>query len=714
MIQSKKAKAVSDLVKIMNEAETLDKALHAEQRSNVLLVSGEHYTKKTNRDHARIRDSKALSQDQKLRITKNHTQKIVKSYINNIVSLAPGVAVLPNNEREAQDKKSAEMNQSVWEYGKKRYRLRERIKEFVSDFVTIGEVIVKLTWDPNKGEFIGYQQKIDEQGQPMSNPVMDDYGQPIFDPATGQPQMEMVPDESKPVFSGDFVFKRVFAFNLRRPNGVQNLHESPWIGEVDLLHVDKVKEWVKDEPEKVKKITENDASEFYVFDGNNNGYENRKDHTKVSTIFYRPCSEYPQGYYYIFTDSVVLFEGELPGGIFPLVYAGFDEVQTSPRHRSIIKQLRPYQVEINRCASKIAEHQVTLGDDKLLVQNGSKITQGVSYPGIRSMQYTGREPVVLNGRSGAQYYEYMLGQIQEMYSVAMLEEDALEKDSSGTDPFSSLFKSLRHKKKFSMYAEKVESFLSELCETYLKLAKFYFDEQRVVPMVGKHEIVNMPEWKNTEPLTYQIKIEARSEDLETLYGKQLVINHALQYVGNKLERQDIGRMMRSMPFGNFEEGFEELTIDFDLAQNLILALDRGEQPEPSNYDDAAYVIKRLVHRMRQADFKMLPPQIQQAYQGYNEIYSQLEAMQAQKLLAAQADYIPMDGAMVKVDYYVQRADDPSKSERATVPAAAMDWLIKRLDAQGMQKEKLTQPGMAQQSQVDILSMAQQGFPQQGI
>ncbi len=33
----------------------------------------------------------------------------------------------------------------------------------------------------------------------------------------------------------------------------------------------------------------------------------------------------------------------------------------------LVKQLRPYQEEINRAASKIAEHQRTLGDDRLLL-----------------------------------------------------------------------------------------------------------------------------------------------------------------------------------------------------------------------------------------------------------------------------------------------------------------------------------------------------------
>ena len=694
---------VADLMKDLVDSETADKTIHAEQRSNVLLVSGEHYTKRNSKYWNRLRESRNLTQDQKLRLTKNHLQKIVKTYTNETLRYAPGVMAAPNNDKETQDVKSAELNNSVIQFGKRRYRLKQKIREWAEDFNGVGECYGKIIWNPDKGELIGYNQAVTPDGAPLySDPNGETTTEPgIVDPLSGQvvQPFEMLEDKERPEFTGDFEFKRIFAWNIRRPCGVLSLDDAEWLCEVDMVKTDIVKQWVEDDPDKARKITEDQDSEFYVFDGDNQGYDKKKGFTQVFSRYYRKCKKYPNGYYYIHTRNVILFEGELPYGVFPICYAGFDSIQTSPRSRSIIKQLRPYQVEINRCASKIAEHQVTLGDDKLLVQSGTKLTQGINLPGVRAMQYTGREPIVVQGRSGAQYLEYMEKQIAEMYSVANIVEEMAENNREGKDAFAQLFKSMRQRKKFVVYAEKFEQFLVDIFTTYLDLSRHYYDENFLIPMIGKSEAVNISEFKQTQPLEFSIKLEPRSDDLETQYGKQLVINHALQYIGNQLEKDDIGRLMRSMPLGNFEEGFEDFTLDYDSATNLILALDRGELPEPSESDDPTYIIKRLVSRTRKPDFKQLSPQVQQAYKLFITHYQNLEVEQMRKLKAAEADFIPTDGPSVKVDVYVPTKGNPDKSERATAPIRALEWLIQRLADQGNTQERLSDLGTSEQATI---------------
>ena len=121
-------KTLADLNREMMTSETADKFLFSEQRSNILLCAGEHYTKRNSKYWNRLRETRYLSQDQKLRITKNHIQKIVNIYKNYILTHAPGVAITPNNDKESQDRKSAELNDSVWQYAKKHHRLKEKIE----------------------------------------------------------------------------------------------------------------------------------------------------------------------------------------------------------------------------------------------------------------------------------------------------------------------------------------------------------------------------------------------------------------------------------------------------------------------------------------------------------------------------------------------------------------------------------------------------------
>lgn len=680
---------IEDLNRLYSEADQCDQEHFSEQRSNVLLIAGEHYTKRNSKYWNRVRDSKDLSSEQKLRLTKNHINRIAKFYVNQIMSHAPSVLVAPKNEKELQDQKTAELNNAVWQDLRKRQGLRLKTQSWCKDFIDLGEVALKLFWNPNKGRFMGYQAETDELG----NVLTDENGQPT--------------PSKTPVFEGEIEFERIWAFNLLRDPSAKTMDDSAFFIYRKMIDIAKLKALVGDDEEKLKMITEDKDDTYMVFDGNQTNYQKTDKQALLREYYFKPCVDYPQGYYYITTQSGILFEGELPYGIFPIVYTGFDEVQTSARHKSIIKQLRPYQAEINRSASKIAEHQVTLGDDKLLVQSGTKVTNGGHLPGVRTLQYSGAAPTVLQGRAGDQYVSYMSSQIAEMYQVANMKELDESADTK-LDSFAALWSNIRQKKKFSIYGEKFEGFLIQVCEVALKLAKEYYTPEMLIPAIGKNEYVNISEFKNSEPLCYKVKLEATNDDIETMMGRQLAINHALQYVGNQLSKEDIGKMLRTMPLGNLEESFSDLTIDFDSATNMILALDRGEAPIPNKYDEAKYMLKRLVARTRLADFMQLNPEIQQNYQNMIGIYMQIIEEQQQELLAAQADFIPSSGARIKVDYYVPDPKNPDRPVRATLPAESIDWLIKRLADQGSAQEQLTS-----QNQGAVAEMAQHFNQQQG-
>lgn len=672
------ALTIKDLNKLHEDAEGVDREIFAEQRSNVLIVAGDHYTRKKSKYWNRIRDSKDLTTDQKLRLTKNHAQKITKTYKNNITTMSPGVAILPNNETQPQDRKAAELASSVWEYIKNKNNMKMKIQDWCQDFIDIGEVAVKVYWDPNAGKFIGHKAKMDENGQPE----MDDQGQ-------------MIPDEA--VFSGDLCYDRIFGANLRRDPSAKSMEESSFFEIIKMVGIKELKAMVVGDEDREKMITESKDDTFIVFDGNQQSYSQTKDQTMLREFYFKPCPAYPNGYFYICVQNGILWEGEIPFGLFPIKYAGFDQIQTSARARSILKLIRPYQVEINRASSKMAEHQVTLGDDKIITQAGAKVSRGVDLAGIRTIQVSGQAPTILEGRSGEQYFAYLQAQIQEMYQVANVAEDSELKQ--GADPFAQLFSSIKNKKKFSIYAEKFEWFLKDICFLSLELAKQYYPEDMLIPMIGKSEYINISEFKNTQDLCYQIKCEPRVDDLDTQMGKQMTLTQVLQYSGGKLEPEQIGKVIREMPFANLEDMTSDLTMNYDATENVILALDRGQQPPILKYVDPDYVLKRLTTRTVKADFLMLSPQVQASYEQMISMYEQQKAQQMQQLQQAQSGFIPSGGARIKVDYYVPDPTNSSRSVRATLPAESVDWIIKKLADQGSTQDSLM--GMSQGAQSEI-------------
>jgi hypothetical protein len=292
----------------------------------------------------------------------------------------------------------------------------------------------------------------------------------------------------------------------------------------------------------------------------------------------------------------------------------------------------------------------------------------------------------------------MESQINELYKVMMVDEDS-EQQQGPLDPHALLFRAASQKKKFSRYIRRFENFLKEFCKTYNALAKYHFPEDMVIYAVGRKEAINMAEFKNSDDLCYQIKVSAMAEDIETRLGKQMILTQTLQYVGNKMEREDIGRMMRTMPYGNFEKSFDDFTIEYDSATNAILALDRGDLPLIHPYDNHKYMVKRLVARMRQADFQAMNPKIQQLYAYAVKAHEQAEAKNQAAIQAAAAGYIPTGGYMVTCDLYVQDPLNPGRTKRARIPYQAVEWLVKKLETQGQSLEQLERMNSGAQAEM---------------
>ncbi len=680
-----------DLDRLYVEADSIDQEIFSEMRSNILLVSGDHYQKKGSKFWNRIRNTEDLDQTQKLRLTKNHIKNLTQSYVSNILTHAPASTVIPNNPEEIQDQKTAELNKSILDFYKKTLNLRAKTREKGEDFVTFGEVWSKTFFDPDRGKIKGYE------------PLIDEYGQELFN-ENGEP----IPDESKPVMEGEFIVERILPFNVLRAPEAQTLDESPYIIIRKMMRRSEVKAMIPEEER--DRVLGSSEETYLVFNGNVGTYERTKNEIMVREHYYRPTKKYPNGYFYIATQDYIIFEGELPNGQWPLCHSVFDSIPTSPRGRSPIKQMRPYQVEINRAASAIATAQITLGDDKLVMSYGARMGHGGQVPGVRGISLSGSGDVkVLPGRSGEQYVPYMEGQIRELYAVMGVKDVELMNKEGKLDPYALLYQSIRNRRKFSRYTEAFEEFTISECELLLNLAKFYLEPDTIIPIVGRGEIVNIAEFKHSDPNRYRLTVKPIDNDAETMLGKQLALNHTLQYVGNSLDKKDIGRIIRNMPYLNQEEIIGDLTLDYDNARNDMLAMERGEIPQVNPYDNHEYTIKALVNRMKKPDFKFLDPKIKQIYTVKLQAHEMLDVQQKEKIMRMQQGLIPIDGYLVTCDFYVSKGD--GKTKRVRLPYGAVNWLIQQLKQQGHTLEQLESMNMGVISEeYDIIKQRGLGMP----
>ena len=684
---------IEELNQMHTESKAADKEATAEFRSNILLVSGEHYSRRL-QDSAQTRGRTGSGADTdqfKLRITKNYLHRAHRLYVSSILTQSPNATVTPRTATELQDQKSAELNEAVWKYAYDKYKLKALTRELCSDYCGIGEAIVKIFFDPTRGSVKGYESTVDENGQEY----VDEMGQSI-------------PDETKPVFTGEFVFERIFAQNMFRPAGCQQMKLAEWIGVEKLENSKLLKAKYKEDKKKLGLITDA-TEEFVVFDSSKNGYTREKNQTLLLEYYFKPCMQYPKGYFYITTKAGILEEGELPNGVFPIVWCGFDEHPTKPRATSFVKVARPWQAEINRAASTTALHQITIGSDKLLYQAGTKVAQGSLLPGVRGITYQGAPPTILPGRSGDQLFEYIAIQEQEMNRALML--DVLNEDKNiQLDPMAMLFKSMNQGQKFNFYSVKFGEFLVEICELFLDLAKFYLEGDELIAAIGRSEAINIEEFKSTSPLRHLIKVEEQNDTIESKLGKQVAMNHILQFVGSQLNREDIGKLITEMPFGNWEESFSDFTINYKNVKNDFLAIERGETPAVSENDDSKYVLAQVAKRKKERDFKTLPPEVQQMYMDYEKYHQEKVTTEALAIKAAQAEYIPISGSMIGCDMYNPESDPKKVPKRVRVPYQALEWLLAQLEKQGSGMAAMEQMNSAQAAQA--IQLAAGGQQQQ--
>lgn len=686
-----KSLAIDELNELYETAKALDKETVAEMRSAILLIAGEHYSKRLVEWYAKTRGVSPTVEQPRLRITKNWLHKASRLYVSSILSKAPSTVISPRNPTELQDQKAAELNESVRQYLFSKYKVKAKIRDFCNDYVGIGEWASVIKWDPMRGDFKGYEQAVDEQGMPIADEM-------------GQPQ----PDEEKPVFSGEFVIQRIYPHNIFRDPSVRQMNDAHWIGFETVESTKSLKKKYRGDKEKLKLI-EDSSEEYVVFDANKAGYSKEKDQTVIKEIYYKKCADYPEGYYYIFTKAGILAEGTLPGGVWPIVWCGFDEHATKCRATGIVKVARPWQAEINRAASQQALHGITVADDKILYQSGTKVSQSSILPGVRGITYQGAPPTILPGRTGEQFSTYIREQEDEMNRALMLDQ-IMEEKTDVVDPVARLFTSMVQSSKFSIYAEKFGESLVTFTEILLDLARFYLPDDEFIAAVGKSELINISEFRTTSPLCYSIIVQEQNDTVETKLGKYMVSNMILQYAGSQLNREDIGKLVTDLPFGNWQEAFKDFTADSKNVKNDFLAMERGEMPQISPEDDSKYVLKQVAGRKKERDFKLLSPEVQNLFNQYEQIHMQKLADEAQQLKAAQSEFIPTGGALVACDVYVP-AEDPTKApKRARIPYQAIDWLIKTLETQGMSMQAMESMNQAQMSEVAHMMLGG-GMPQ---
>lgn len=681
---------ISKLNEEFRKADSVDTDFFAEYRTFSNLYAGNHYVNNTKAF------KRMAAQEEKgkhrVKVTRNHTNVIIKYQANSILTLSPDVMIQPNNPRETSDIKAAEMNQTVWEDWKNKTLFSKKLRQLVFDFCIFGEAWVFPYWDEKGGQYLGEQQVRDER--------------------TGEISVEQK-------FSGEVKLRRIMAYDVRRDSSAQDIDEAAWIGYKEL----RLKKELLDElPKELHNIilSGNKGDSFTAFDHSSGKYVDTDKSIEVNHVFYRPNAEYPKGYYCSFVPSGKLYElKELPLGMFPILTAGMDELPSCARHTSMLKQGKTYQAHINFLISQKVKHMLTLGDDKLIVQAGTQVTNGEELAGIRAIKVNGPAPTILNGRTGGQYTEDLVQTIDEYYRAMMVQDLAKKKETGQFDAYAVMYSSAKEKAEYAIYAQKIEEFLTQICDAVLRLKKAHLSDEALIKITGQSEYINIPEFKRSSDLSYSIKLKPSSNSPESVVGKSLELNTILQYGGQALTNDQIGLFIAEMPHLNNDKIKQRITQAYERSNNLILQLDRGEMPNVQPNDPHVdSLIESLYARVSEPEFPFLNPQVQQNYQQVLSMYENVKAEQLAKLQAQEQGFIPTDGPQVSIDGVYEEvigASGQVKSQRIKMPQSSLRWLQETLQNRNQVTSELQNMPKSLQAQIAeklVLQNEQANQPQQ--
>lgn len=678
---------------LYDEAARCDKALFSEMRTNLMLRQGNHYNKSLNKIVDEFRRKGVISKDDKVRLTKNHIHRVTNEHANAIMTRQPDVIASPFDDGDLQDIKNAEMGNSVLGWIKESNNWSEAKGDYIDETVTVGEVYAFVKFDPHYGKKIGEETKEETNKE------------------TG-----LTETKKFPLMEGRVDIEKRFGFEVKRDPGAKTFDESRYV------FLDKLMDY-KDAEELVKRLKGIEAAnalqmymggestiEIYKTTG---GYAKESGKVLLREMIVRPCNEYPKGKYILFSDMVKVLEMELPLGEFPLFQSGFDRVTTTPRCSSIIRVARPYQIEINRLASKMVEHQVTIGDDKIFTTGGGGIASSKNHNGIREFKVEGgSQPVVVPGRTGDQYLPHMDKEIAGLYQACGVDYLLADKAPQGGDPYAMLYRSMHEKAVFVPYVRKFEAFEKKVMTFALKLARAYLTEQHIIKIVGKKETVNVASFKALPEDAFDIKVEATSEDVESKFGKILTTTQVLQYTGSSMTPDQVGQLAKNLPYGNKGEAFNSLTLKYDTATNILLTLDKGGRPYISEYMDLEYLLPVLMGRMVKSDFPYLPQETQTNYKQLVTAIEQTKVQQLQQAQQAEMGQIPMGGFLVTCQVSVEVPDGKggTKQRQLRVPSDALAWLSQKMQQQGAMQEQLST--LPPQARAEVAQMmTSQGQPQ---
>jgi hypothetical protein len=263
------------------------------------------------------------------RITVNVFSDKRRTLISKFTAQQPIPVVTPATS-SSDDRATARECEHLLRWVWRKMELSRELDYMAGDVVDCGGGWWHIYWDPTIGE---------EKEVVISAEVMD--------LATAQPTIQKVR-------TGDVACHFVSNFEMRVDPSAMRLNDAMWIMRVSYMSTDVAeRRWGKEVYADAAGTRPSILTPDWLL---NPQRLLADDVCRIIECWYKPCDEYPTGFYAVITGSdVIHFENELPGGEFPFIYCEFDPDCDNFYGTTPLSYARRPQIELNGLLSQMGD-----------------------------------------------------------------------------------------------------------------------------------------------------------------------------------------------------------------------------------------------------------------------------------------------------------------------------------------------------------------------
>lgn len=567
----------------------------------------------------------------------NRISPLMDTRLANLMSVSYDMVVLPRTG-EAEDAAKAKIGTKLLQYCQSNVGFRDQINQLLQWSEICGTAFTVSYWDKNAGDVIAEMQIAGDNGESKAVPIhMGDLAFGLLSPYEVFPQsltVQNVDDQH------DIITEQIFDVDAVRD-----------IWGVTVDGEDAECYTITPEPQGVSGHGRQNAT-FGV------SRSIRPNSVRVVTYYEKPTNLHEKGRLIVIVKDWIVFNGDLPGGIMPIVSYKSKEVPGWFFGKSPIEALIPLQRSYNEIQNKIMDYVHVVVNAPMLTPVGSLdmsdmeslggIQAGdiVEYDAARGkpeyMQTAPFSPLLTAQRDQlAQDMEYTAGVSQLMvYGSA-------SSSASGT--------ALNTRReidmtRMSLTADNIRDGVIQTAKIWLKLNKAYSIGCRTVLIAGDDDMAGIVTWCADDINSYDVEFSAENELRHSRDQQREDFVNALQMGlftdDNGMVSKDIKRKAWELfKAGNMEDVLDLEDQQRKNARYEITQFQNGIIPREDKYADDEIHLEEHLRFALSNDYRQMEEKMPNWAAQFDQHIAEHRAKIAEKQQAQQAQAMQMQMMM---------------------------------------------------------------------